>query len=198
MARRYAATLEEVLLTALAVALRDDESESVRATLGSVVRLRADGRRGDPAAQHAVGAFSTEFPFPLAATGVDHEQVRCGGPAAGQAITRVRDTLLAVPSQGVGFGLLRYLNPAAAAVLTGLPQGRIGFRYRDLRPARAYPEPVADDLLLDITVDTTADGLLARFDFAGELLELDRVKALVQGWVQALGGLAEHGGGIPH
>ncbi|WTL34041.1 amino acid adenylation domain-containing protein [Nocardia sp. NBC_01503] len=198
VARRYAATVDEVLLTALAVACWDEESESVRATLGSVVRLVADGRRGDPAGQYAVGAFSTGYPFPLAATGVDHDDVRRGGAAAGQAITRVRDALLAVPSQGVGFGLLRYLNPAAAAVLSGLPQGRIGFRYRDLRPARVYPEPVTDELFLDITVDTTADGLLARFDFAGAVLELDQVKALVQGWVQALGGLAEHGEGIDH
>ncbi|MRH91645.1 amino acid adenylation domain-containing protein [Nocardia sp. SYP-A9097] len=198
VARRYAATLDEVLLTAFAIALWDDDGESVRGTLGSVVRLLADGRRDDPAADHTVGAFSTAYPFPLAPTGVDHDEVRRGGPAAGQAILQIRDALRAVPSQGVGFGLLRHLNPAAGAVLGGLPQGRIGFRYRDLRPARVYPEAVADDLFLDITVDTTADGLLARFDFAGAALELDRVKALVQGWVQALGGLAEHGEGIDH
>ncbi|MFB7721388.1 amino acid adenylation domain-containing protein [Nocardia sp. NPDC056100] len=193
VARQYGATLEEVLLTAFAVALWDDAGASARATLGSVVRLVADPRTpGDP----VVGAFSTGYPFVPALTGVDFDQVRRGGPAAGYAIAQLRDSVRAVPSHGVGFGLLRQLNPAAAAVLTGLPQGRIGFRYRDLRPARVLPEPVADDLYLDITVDTSADGLLARFDFAGAVLELDQVKGLVEGWVQALGGLAEHGEGI--
>ncbi|MFF2552775.1 amino acid adenylation domain-containing protein [Nocardia sp. NPDC058058] len=193
VARQYGATLEEVLLTAFAVALWDEAGAAARGTLGSVVRLIADARTpGDP----VVGAFSTTYPFVPALTGVDFDQVRHGGPAAGYAIAQLRDSVRAVPSHGVGFGLLRQLNPAAAAVLDGLPGGRIGFRYRDLRPARVLPEPVADDLYLDITVDTSADGLLARFDFAGAVLELDQVKGLVEGWVQALGGLAEHGEGI--
>lgn len=36
-------------------------------------------------------------------------------------------------------------------------------------------------------------GLVARFDFAGAVLDLEQIKRLVEGWVQALGGLADHG-----
>ncbi|QLY31768.1 amino acid adenylation domain-containing protein [Nocardia huaxiensis] len=190
VARHYDASIDDVLLGALAVALLDESGESARRTTGSVVRLVADGR---DEGSRTVGAFSTTYPFPLRLDGVDFAEVRRGGPSAGAVLEQIRDQARRVPSQGVGFGLLQHLNPATAADIAGLPVGRIGFRYRDLRPARVYPEPVADDLYLDVTVDTTQDGLMARFDFAGAALDLEQVKALVEGWVQALGGLAEHG-----
>ncbi|MEV6069914.1 amino acid adenylation domain-containing protein [Nocardia sp. NPDC052001] len=194
VARRYRASIDDVLLAALAVTLLGDADENIRAALGSVVQLVADGRvPGDPAGHRTVGAFSTPYPFPLRVEGVDFEEVRQGGPAAGSVLEQIRDRCREVPARGVGYGLLQHLNPDTAAAIAGLPVGRIGFRYRDLRPARVYPEPVTDDLYLDVTVDTTQDGLVARFDFAGAVLDLEQIKRLVEGWVQALGGLAEHG-----
>ncbi|WSJ17014.1 amino acid adenylation domain-containing protein [Nocardia sp. NBC_01327] len=194
VAGRYGSNLEEVLLAALAVTLLDDSGASARAGLGAVVRLVADARvTGDPAGHRTVGAFSTSYPLALRLTGVDLDEVRRGGPAAGSAIEQIRDLCRRVPSRGVGFGLLRHLNPVTAAETAALPAGRIAFRYRDLRPARVYPDPVADDVYLDVTVDTLQDGLVARFDFAGAVLDLEQIKRLVEGWVQALGGLADHG-----
>ncbi|MET9488541.1 amino acid adenylation domain-containing protein [Nocardia sp. NPDC006630] len=194
VASSYRSNLEEVLLTALAVTLLDDSGASARAGLGSVVRLIADARvLGDPADHRTVGAFSTSYPLALRLTGADFDEVRRGGPAAGAVIEQIRDLCRRVPSRGVGFGLLRHLNPVTAAETAALPAGRIGFRYRDLRPARVYPDPVADDVYLDVTVDTLQDGLVARFDFAGAVLDLEQIKRLVEGWVQALGGLADHG-----
>ncbi|WP_230464962.1 condensation domain-containing protein [Nocardia seriolae] len=194
VARRYDASIDDVLLSALAATLLDPDARVLRDTLGSVVRLTADGREpGDGDGQRTVGAFSTAYPFPLRLEGLDLAQVRSGGPGAGSVIEQIRDRSREVPSRGVGFGLLRHLNPETEAEIAVLPVGRIGFRYRDLRPARVYPEPVAQDLYLDITVDTSQDGLTARFDFVGAVLGLDQVKQLVEGWVQALGGLAEHG-----
>ncbi|MEV0101255.1 amino acid adenylation domain-containing protein [Nocardia sp. NPDC050789] len=194
VARRYHASIDEVLLTALAATLLDPDSETLRDTLGSVVRLIADGRvPGDRDGLRTVGAFSTSYPFPLRLEGLDLAEVRSGGPGAGSVIEQIRDFAREVPSHGVGFGLLRYLNPDTVAEIAVLPLGRIGFRYRDLRPAEVYPEPVAADLYLDVTVDTSQDGLVARFDFVGAVLTLDQVKQLVEGWVQALAGLADHG-----
>ncbi|GAB0102601.1 hypothetical protein JMUB6875_15700 [Nocardia sp. JMUB6875] len=194
VARRYGASIDDVLLAALAATLLDPAAETLRDTLGSVVRLIADGRTpGDDAGQRTVGAFSTAYPFALRLEGLYLAEVRSGGPGAGTVIEQIRDRVREVPSGGVGFGLLRHLNPETVAEIAVLPAGRIGFRYRDLRPARVYPEPVADDLYLDVTVDTSQDGLIARFDFVGAVLGLDQVKQLVEGWVQALGGLAEHG-----
>ncbi|MFF0637737.1 amino acid adenylation domain-containing protein [Nocardia sp. NPDC004151] len=194
VARRYHASIDEVLLAALAATLLDPDSEALRDTLGSVVRLIADGRvPGDRDGLRTVGAFSTSYPFPLRLEGLDLAEVRSGGPGAGSVIEQIRDFAREVPSHGVGFGLLRYLNPDTVAEIAVLPLGRIGFRYRDLRPAEVYPEPVAADLYLDVTVDTSQDGLVARFDFVGAVLTLDQVKQLVEGWVQALAGLADHG-----
>ncbi|MEU1430626.1 amino acid adenylation domain-containing protein [Nocardia sp. NPDC005746] len=194
VARRYHASIDEVLLAALAATLLDPDSETLRDTLGSVVRLIADGRvPGDRDGLRTVGAFSTSYPFPLRLEGLDLAEVRSGGPGAGSVIEQIRDFAREVPSHGVGFGLLRYLNPDTVAEIAVLPLGRIGFRYRDLRPAEVYPEPVAADLYLDVTVDTSQDGLVARFDFVGAVLTLDQVKQLVEGWVQALAGLADHG-----
>ncbi|MVU79075.1 amino acid adenylation domain-containing protein [Nocardia sp. ET3-3] len=194
VARRYDAGIDDVLVAALAAALLDPAAETLRDTLGSVVRLIADGRGpGDRTGVRTVGAFSTAYPFPLHLENLDPADVRAGGPGAGSIIEQIRDRFREVPSGGVGFGLLRYLNPETMADIAVLPVGRIGFRYRDLRPARVYPEPVAQDLYLDITVDTSEDSLVARFDFVGAVLGLDQVKQLVEGWVQALGGLAEHG-----
>ncbi|MGW4355805.1 amino acid adenylation domain-containing protein [Nocardia sp. NPDC004582] len=194
VARRYDASIDDVLLTALAATLLNPASELLRDTLGSVVRLIADGRvLGDLGGLRTVGAFSTNYPFPLRLEGLDLAEVRAGGPNAGRIIEQIRDLSREVPSQGVGFGLLRYLNPETVAEIAVLPVGRIGFRYRDLRPAEVYPEPVAADLYLDVTVDTSPDGLVARFDFVGAVLTLDQVKQLVEGWVQALAGLADHG-----
>ncbi|MFE3703665.1 hypothetical protein ACFXO7_38065, partial [Nocardia tengchongensis] len=174
--------------------LRDRETQTLPDTVVAVVRLRAAGRipaGGDGV--RTVGAFSTNYPFPLRLEGLDLAEVRSGGPNAGSIIEQIRDLSREVPSRGVGFGLLRYLNPETVAEIAVLPLGRIGFRYRDLRPAEVYPEPVAADLYLDVTVDTSQDGLVARFDFVGAVLTLDQVKQLVEGWVQALAGLAEHG-----
>ncbi|WP_306360290.1 non-ribosomal peptide synthetase [Nocardia sp. CC227C] len=190
VARRYRATIDEVLLTALAVTL--PALDGMSDLLGSVVRLPADGRLfGDPDTQRAIGSFTTSYPLPLRLNAVDFDEIRQGGPVAGSVIQHVRDMCRTVPSQGVGFGLLRHLGTPAPE-LAGAA-GRIGFRYRDLRPARVHPETAAPDLHLDITVDTTQDGFIARFDYAGAVLSLDQVKGLVEGWVQALGGLAEHG-----
>jgi mycobactin peptide synthetase MbtF len=60
---------------------------------------------------------------------VDYAEVRVGGPAAGRLIKQVKEQLRAVPGDGLGYGLLRYLNPATAPVLAALPVPQIGFNY---------------------------------------------------------------------
>src|SRR6202046_3100641 len=49
--------------------------------------------------------------------------------AAGRALKRVEQQVRAVPGNGLGFGLLRYLNPQAAPVLARYPAPQIGFNY---------------------------------------------------------------------
>ncbi|MEU2126069.1 amino acid adenylation domain-containing protein [Nocardia niwae] len=193
-AEAYHAGVDDILLTALALALQTAAGEAVTRAIGSVVRLPSDGRAVTGAdAESTVGGFVTEYPLPLRLTRIDIEDALIGGPAAGTAIAQIKELRRAVPSRGAGYGLLRHLNAATAAELRGLGRGRFALRYRDLRPARVHTDIPSDDLLLVLTVDATDEGLLARFDFAAAAFRTDDAKTFAQHWIRALGGLAEHG-----
>nr|WP_225732372.1 non-ribosomal peptide synthetase [Nocardia sp. JCM 34519.1] len=194
VAEAYHTTVDDVLLTAVALALQTGADEKVARTVGSVVRLCADGREiGRADADSMVGGFTTAYPLPLRLDGIDPADALIGGPAAGEALTQVKEARRAVPSHGVGYGLMRHLYPDAASVLRTLDEGRLALRYRDLRPARVHTDSPVDDLLLSLTVDATDEGLLARFDYAAEVFTGDEVKIFAEHWIRALGGLAEHG-----
>ncbi|MFI9406362.1 amino acid adenylation domain-containing protein [Nocardia sp. NPDC052316] len=192
-ATAYHATVDDVLLTAVALALQTSAGESVTRALGSVIRLSADERSATGADESMVGGFTTEYPLPLRLTRIDADDALVGGPAAGAALAQIKELRRAVPSHGVGYGLLRYLNADTAAELSELGRGRFALRYRDLRPARVHTDTPADDLLLDLTVDAADDGLVARFDYAAAVFAADEVKTFAEHWIYALGGLAEHG-----
>ncbi|PXX66691.1 non-ribosomal peptide synthase protein (TIGR01720 family)/amino acid adenylation domain-containing protein [Nocardia tenerifensis] len=192
-AAAYHATVDDVLLTAVALALQTSAGEPVTRALGSVIRLSADERCATGADESMVGGFTTEYPLPLRLTRIDADDALVGGPAAGAALAQIKELRRSVPSQGVGYGLLRYLNADTAAELSELGRGRFALRYRDLRPARVHTDTMADDLLLDLTVDAADDGLVARFDYASAVFAGDEVKTFAEHWIYALGGLAEHG-----
>ncbi|PPJ40061.1 non-ribosomal peptide synthetase [Nocardia nova] len=194
VAHAYHASIEDVLLTAFALAQERGARADAGDLIGTVVQLAADGRAVAGAeSAGTVGGFTSTYPLLVGLTGIDVEQALLGNRAAGDAIAQIKELRRGVPDSGVGFGLLRYLNADTAPALAAAPQGRTAFRYRDLRPARPYPHLPAADLLLDITVDATEDGLLARFDYAAAVFTVDQVKEFAGLWVRALGGLAEHG-----
>src|SRR5260370_40307921 len=66
-----------------------------------------------------------------------------GGAAAGQALKAVKEQARSVPGDGLGYGLLRWLNRAAGQVRAGLPAPQIGFNYlgRFPGPGGAAGEP---------------------------------------------------------
>ncbi|MFQ6398348.1 amino acid adenylation domain-containing protein [Nocardia sp. KC 131] len=191
-AAAYQAGVDEVLLTAVALALVTAAGETVTRTIGPVIRLAADARWVTPT-DTIVGGFTTDYPLPLRLDGIDVADALVGGPAAGVAIAQISELCRSAPARGVGYGVLRYLNAQTGARLRGLPRGRFALRYRDLRPARVHSEAPAGDLLLDLTADATAEGLLIRFDYAADVFGGDEVKTFAEHWIRALGGLAEHG-----
>ncbi|RJO72004.1 amino acid adenylation domain-containing protein [Nocardia panacis] len=194
VAEAYHTTVDDVLLTAVALAMHTGADTAVARTVGPVVRLSADGRGiGPDRADSMVGGFTTDYPMRLRLDGIDADDALIGGPAAGAALAAVKEARRAVPSGGRGYGLLRHLNPDAAQRLSALESGRLALRYRDLRPARVHTDAPAEDLLLDLTVDATDEGLLVRFDYAVAAFGANEVKAFAEHWIRALGGLAEHG-----
>ncbi|MFD3507486.1 amino acid adenylation domain-containing protein [Nocardia sp. NPDC058666] len=194
VAEAYRATVDEVLLTAAALALHTAADSAAVRVIGTVVRLRADQRLlGKADAENVVGGFTTDYPLSLRLDGIDTADALVGGPAAGTALAQIKELRRAVPAHGAGFGLLRYLDAETSDSVRALDRGRFAVRLRDLRPARVHTDVAADDLALVLTVDATDDGMVARFDYATAVLTADEVKTFAEHWIRALGGLAEHG-----
>nr|BFE81261.1 hypothetical protein GCM10020093_038620 [Planobispora longispora] len=74
-----------------------------------------------------VGWFTTMYPVRLDAGPADWSDL--SGPTAARAIKRVKEQLREIPDNGIGYGLLRRLNPDTAARLGGYPVPELAFNY---------------------------------------------------------------------
>ncbi|NUS58898.1 MAG: AMP-binding protein, partial [Streptomycetaceae bacterium] len=124
----FRAGADDVLLAGLALAVARWRGRS-----DVLLRLEGHGRAEDlvPGADlsRTAGWFTSMFPVRLDVSGLDLDEAASGGAAAGRALKAVKEQLRAVPDKGVGYGLLRHLNPGTAAELAGLPEPQIGFNY---------------------------------------------------------------------
>ncbi|MEU9117890.1 amino acid adenylation domain-containing protein, partial [Streptomyces sp. NPDC048483] len=123
----YHAGVADVLLTGLAMAVRDWRRERGAGSATDVLLdLEGHGREelfDGVDLSRTVGWFTSAYPVRLD-PGPD------GGPAAlGEALKRVKEQLRALPDNGIGYGLLRHLNPETAAVLARGATPQIGFNY---------------------------------------------------------------------
>ncbi|WP_336116562.1 amino acid adenylation domain-containing protein [Streptomyces sp. PTD9-10] len=215
----YRSGVDDVLLTALVLALaRHRRGVTDDAT---VVRLEGHGRYEElaPGADlsRTAGWFTTVHPVRFDLSGIDVDEAIAGGAAAGDALKRVKEQRRALPDQGIGYTLLRYLNDETAAVLRPYPADEIGFNFLGHfsfdsfdgpEPARgpgwtpapecaelvAAPDPgmpALSALELDSLVTDTGDGarLTALFTFATGVLSADEVRDLAGTWCAALRGL---------
>ncbi|MGE0863601.1 MAG: amino acid adenylation domain-containing protein [Vicinamibacterales bacterium] len=110
----YALQINDVLLTALARALKQWTGEA-----GCVIDLEGHGRvdvAGAPDVSRTVGWFTTIYPVHLRLPDT-------GDPGA--CLKAIKETLRAVPANGLSYGVLRYL---AAGRLAGV-QAPIAFNY---------------------------------------------------------------------
>jgi amino acid adenylation domain-containing protein/non-ribosomal peptide synthase protein (TIGR01720 family) len=200
----YHASVQDVLLTALAMAVTDGGP--------AAVDVEGHGRADLPGTDvsRTVGWFTTSYPVRLDPVG---PQAWTGGPAAGAALKDVKERLRALPDAGLGYGLLRHLNPATADVLAGYPRPQIGFNYLGRLAAPAEPTDWApaeegagigggagDGMRLPHSLEITAvtqdgpDGprLSATWLYPSGVLAPARVTALAHRWRDALAALAEH------
>ena len=160
-----------------------------------------------------VGWFTSLFPVRLDAGALDLEEALEGGAALGQAFKRIKEQLRALPDGGLGYGLLRHLNPETAPALSGLATPQIGFNYLG-RFARAQgadwqiaPEiealggggidpdmPFGHSLEVNALILDQSDGpqLSATWSWPGALLSEEAVSDLAQGWFRALEALVRH------
>ncbi|MEV6999427.1 amino acid adenylation domain-containing protein [Streptomyces sp. NPDC093982] len=197
---------DAVLLTALAAA-------AVRrrgAGSGLLAHLEGHGREAlsTPAdISRTVGWFTTQYPVRVdagAALGPDFWQP--AQDAAGEALKQIKEQLRAVPSGGLGWGLLRHLNPDTAPKLAALPVPDLRFNYLgrfsggdtadgELLGMAAEALPLGHAVEVDALVLERGAGRLclsAGFSYArGELGE-DEVLELARLWCEAIEVLVEH------
>ncbi|WP_329619105.1 amino acid adenylation domain-containing protein [Streptomyces sp. NBC_01255] len=212
--------VDDGLLTALALALagwyraRDIDEPS------TLIRLEGHGREeaAVPGADltRTIGWFTSIYPVRLDVSGIDLQDAVAGGRTAGYAMKTIKEQLHAIPDKGIGYGLLRHLNPKTAEILTAYGDGQVAFNYLGrLGPVASaqedngtgwtmsgdlddlVPEPNAPALTaVDITAFSaeTAHGpqLTADFAFPTGLLTREEVQELADLWRTALEGLARH------
>ncbi|MEW2530976.1 amino acid adenylation domain-containing protein [Streptomyces sp. NPDC047071] len=211
------------LLTALALAVARWRARRGTGEASLLLSLEGHGREEEavPGADlsRTVGWFTSMFPVRLDVRGIDLDEAFAGGAAAGDAVKAVKEQLAAIPDKGIGYGLLRHLNPDTAEVLRRYPTGQISFNYLGHLTAAAnmpdelhglgfttspgttglIPEPDADlpafaALEINAYVSDTPQGprLKARLGFPEHLLSHDDVAELTELWHRALAALAEH------
>ncbi|MET8861088.1 condensation domain-containing protein, partial [Streptomyces sp. NPDC004579] len=126
----FSGGVDDGLLAALALALAHWRRMRGVPASSALVRLEGHGREEQvvPGADlsRTIGWFTAMYPVRLDLDGIDVADALAGGPAAGRAIKAVKEQLRAVPDDGMGFGLLRHLNPRTAATLATGREPQIG------------------------------------------------------------------------
>ncbi|MFB8121098.1 amino acid adenylation domain-containing protein [Streptomyces sp. NPDC055962] len=223
----FHAGVDDVLLTALALAVCSWRAERAAAFGGpppghTGVLLDLEGHGREQLADHidltrTVGWFTSLYPVRIDPGPVDARHPRVFGPElVERALKRVKEQLRAVPDHGVGYGMLRHLNPATRPRLAGTPEPQIGFNYLGRYAASPEGEGADWDVVLDgggprsqdpdmpvhHVLDINAhtedlpDGprLVTRWTWPSDLLKEEDVEALSDAFTRALGAIAEHTG----
>ncbi|MFE7116949.1 amino acid adenylation domain-containing protein [Streptomyces sp. NPDC057654] len=121
-------SIHEVLLSTLAAAVTDWRPDP-----DPTVLVNIEGHGRDPVAgtqlTRTVGWFTSVHPVRLRLDGIDVAGARAGGATIGDVLKVVKEQGRSVPGDGLGYALLRHLNPDTALVLAALPSPQIGFNY---------------------------------------------------------------------
>ena len=212
----FHAGINHVLLTALALAIAQWCRRRDRGSSDAVlIDVEGHGREevfSDVDLSRTVGWFTSLFPVRLDAGSIDVEEALAGGAALGRALKEIKEQLRAVPHNGLGYGLLRYLNAQTGSQLAGFAAPQIGFNYLGRFAAAAAgdwaraPEAVGlggggdagmalahcievNALTLD---EASGAQLVAHWSWAPALVTEQQVRDLAQGWFAALEALVRH------
>ncbi|MEU6862773.1 condensation domain-containing protein [Streptomyces sp. NPDC046876] len=211
VADRLGADANEVLLTGLSLALARWRPCGPEV----LVELEGHGREdigAEADLSRTVGWFTTLFPTRFVLEGLEAADAEDGGPTAGEALRRVREQLRAIPRKGIGYGLLRHLDPVVGKELAAAEPAGLGFNYLgrlggpvgadwQLLPAHGARldapgpgMPMAHAVEVNAFVLESADGpvLHADWAWADGVHDEAEVRALAEGWFRMLGALVVH------
>jgi non-ribosomal peptide synthase protein (TIGR01720 family) len=208
----YHARIDDVLLAALGLALRDWSRTVYQQDLQDpLIALEGHGREMDADLTRTIGWFTSMFPLRLrlGAVALDDAQ------RSGHAVLSVKESLRALPDKGLGYGVLRYLDTSSAlhidAGTSTLIDPQVVFNYHgrfergvqaDRATWRMAPNSLAvgqDDVtrsrqhLLEINSMLDANGM---FQFQIEYCDLahdaQSIEALTKAFERSLAELVEH------
>ena len=208
--------INDVLLTGLVVAIARWCRQRGRNTSNAILLdVEGHGREEifpDVDLSRTVGWFTSLYPVRLDPGPLDVEEAMAGGPTLGRALKLIKEQLHAVPDHGLGYGLLRYLNPHTALQLRELARPQIGFNYLGRFPAAAAMDwvgatesaalsgggdpamPIAHAIEVNALTLDSSDGAILNvtWSWAPALITKAEVSALAQNWFQALEALVHH------
>ena len=115
--------INDVLLSALVVAVADwGRRRGLGGGPAVLLDLEGHGREeifADVDLSRTVGWFTSLYPVRLDPGSIDLEEALAGGPALGRAVKSIKEQLRGLKDNGLGYGLLRYLNAPTASQLAG-------------------------------------------------------------------------------
>nr|AGS49328.1 long-chain-fatty-acid--CoA ligase [uncultured bacterium esnapd2] len=195
----FHAEINDVLLATFAVAFDEWRGGSV------LIDLEGHGREehilDNVDLSRTVGWFTNLYPVRLDP----------GSGDVGDALKRVKEQLRAIPDKGMGYGLLRYLNPDTAERLRQLPGAQIKFNYLgrigateagDWAPGsgingvgagRDPRHPLSH--ALEVNARTLGSELVVSWTWPDELLSADEITRLNEIWFRTLRALTQSAAG---
>ncbi|MGW7089018.1 amino acid adenylation domain-containing protein [Streptomyces sp. NPDC054871] len=218
----FHAKVDDVLLAALALAVAHWRRTHARGRhTALLVDVEGHGREEiveGADLSRTVGWFTSLYPVRVDPGPLAWDEVVDGGPSLGQALKRVKEQVRSLPDRGIGYGLLRHLNPETGPELAGLAVPQLGFNYLGRFPSAGAPvvpgrpewtvaaetgllssaDPataLAHGLEVNSMVRDAPDGpeLEAVWTWAPDLWSERHVRALADHWFRAIRGLVRHG-----
>ncbi|MEU5878788.1 amino acid adenylation domain-containing protein [Spirillospora sp. NPDC047279] len=209
----YRAGADDVLLAALTLALRSWRRD--RGLPGKdAFAITTEGHGRDQIADgidlsRTVGWFTSEYPVHVPA-GIDLDDALAGGDAAGRLVRAAKEAKRAVPDGGLGYGVLRHLDPETRAEFAAAAPPEVLLNYLGRFAARPGPgwrlpehdafaviEPPGKALeqVLALNCFVHEDGeprLSVEWTAASRVLDAGEVADLRRAWDTALAALAAH------
>ncbi|HEY4903680.1 MAG TPA: amino acid adenylation domain-containing protein [Candidatus Sulfotelmatobacter sp.] len=222
VAATFHARINDVLLAGFVLSILNWRRRNSREGTSVLIDLEGHGREAivdDLDLSRTVGFFTTIFPVRLDLGSLEHdsldpdsldlEEAWAGGKALGQAVKSIKEQLGRVPSNGIGYGLLRYLNPETASALSDLPESQIDFNYLgrfpvtdtghwspcELLAGGMDPDmPFHHSLEVDSMVLEHSSGpeLTATWTWLPAAFSEQDIRLLAEGWFHVLEALVHH------